>query len=205
MLFEDTFRTIENTAEGDFRDRGSRFIGIAFHVKSEQEVRECIQLVKKNHPKANHHCYGFRLGPGGSVYRYSDDREPSGSAGKPIYGSLLSNDLTDILIVVARYFGGTLLGVPGLINAYREAAAQAVAAATIITVPVTVRYKILFSYDAISEVMAVIKKSDAEIVSQEMNESCSLTLSVPKSASEKFYQEVLSGHTIRSKCKIESL
>ena len=205
MLFEDHFKTISGNSEGEFRDRGSRFIGYAYHVASEPEIKELIHQAKKIHPKANHHCYAFRLGPGGNIFRFSDDREPSGSAGKPIYGVLLSNDLTDILIIVVRYFGGTLLGVPGLINAYREAAAQAVANGSIITLPVTVRYRICFEYELMSHVMTMIKQSNAEIISQEMNENCKLTLSVLKSASEQFYQDVLNNHIIKSKCIIETL
>lgn len=205
MLFDDHYKTIEGNAEGEFRDRGSRFIGFAYHVTTEAEIRELMQQLKKTHPKANHHCYAFRLGPSGNVFRYSDDREPSGSAGKPIFGALLSNDLTDILIIVVRYFGGTLLGVPGLINAYREAALQAISNSHIITRPVLARFRLTFSYDSMSEVMSVIKKSGVTIISQDMSEQCVLTLSVLKSASEHFYRDVLNHHIIRSKCIIEAL
>jgi uncharacterized YigZ family protein len=205
MLFDDHYRTIEGNSEGEFRDRGSRFIGYIHHVISEAEVKEIIQQAKRNHPKANHHCYAFRLGPGGNIFRHSDDREPSGSAGKPIFGTLLSNDLTDVLIIVVRYFGGTLLGVPGLIHAYREAALQAISHSRIITRPVVVRFRLNFSYESMSEVMSIVKKSGAEIIAQEMNEQCRLTLSVLKSVSNQFYQDVLGHHIIKSKCTIESL
>ena len=123
--------------EGEFRDRGSRFMAYAYPVKDEAEIKNIVSNIRKEQPKANHHCYAYRLGPGNAVFRYSDDREPSGSAGKPIYGVIQANDLTDVLIVVTRYFGGTLLGIPGLINAYREAAANAIKSATIISKQIT--------------------------------------------------------------------
>lgn len=205
MLFEDYYKTIETSSEGEFRDRGSRFIGLVFHVTAESEIKLLVQEARKKHPKANHHCYAFRLGPGGNTYRFSDDREPSGSAGKPIYGALLSHDLTDTLVIVVRYFGGTLLGVPGLIQAYREAAFRAIANSSIITVPVLLKYRLQFKYESMNEVMNIISKSGAGIISREMKDDCLLILSVKKSDSESFYQNVLSHHIIKSNCQIQAL
>src|SRR5258705_6714827 len=121
MIPDDVYKTIASMAKGSFRDRGSKFIAEAFPVTTEQEMKKNLSEAKKKHHKANHHCYAMRLTPDKNNFKCSDDREPSGSAGKPILNVLLSNELTDVLVVVSRYFGGTLLGVPGLINAYRSA------------------------------------------------------------------------------------
>jgi uncharacterized YigZ family protein len=122
MLFNDTYKTISAAAEGTFTDRGSKFIGYAFPLNHEEDIRKLLSDAHTQHPKARHHCWAYRLTPDRSVFRVNDDGEPSGSAGKPILNILLSYDLTNILIVVVRYFGGTLLGIPGLINAYKMAA-----------------------------------------------------------------------------------
>src|SRR5688572_20447603 len=127
MLFEDTYQTLAGPAEGMFKDRGSRFPSFAYPVRDEKQIREIISGLKKEHFSARHHCYAYRLTTDPTVYRVNDDGEPSNTAGKPILGQLLSNGLTYTLIVVVRYFGGTLLGVSGLINAYRAAAADAIA------------------------------------------------------------------------------
>ena len=120
MIQVDTYKTIEKDAQGDvYKDRGSKFIGFAFPVTSEDEIKNSILYLKETHHKARHWCYAWRLGVEGTIYRVNDDGEPNNSAGNPIYGQLLSHDLTNILIVVVRYFGGTKLGVGGLINAYR--------------------------------------------------------------------------------------
>ena len=120
-LFEDTYQTIEFPAEGIFRDKGSKFIAYAYPFKDEANLKDIIADLKSQHPKARHHCYAYRLSPDRSVFRVNDDGEPSGTAGRPILNVLLSMDVTNILVVVVRYFGGTLLGVPGLINAYKTA------------------------------------------------------------------------------------
>src|SRR6266566_1364316 len=125
MAEQDFYYTIEKEATAEFKDRGSKFIGYAIPVGSVEDFSEKLKEVKKQHPKATHHCFAYRLGLDGNVYRVSDDGEPSGSAGRPILGQIDSKELINVLVVVVRYFGGTLLGVPGLINAYRSAAALA--------------------------------------------------------------------------------
>ena len=123
----DTYRTIAAPCEGAYRDKGSRFLAYAFPVESEDEVKQHVARAKKEHFSARHHCYAYRMGKGGAAYRANDDGEPSGTAGKPILGQLMSANLTNTRVVVVRYFGGTLLGTPGLINAYRQATANAIA------------------------------------------------------------------------------
>ena len=203
MLFDESYKTIEAAATGIYKDRGSRFVGFAFPVKNESEVRELITQAKSDHPKANHHCYAFRLGPGKTVFRFSDDREPSGSAGKPIYGVIQSNDLTDILIVVVRYFGGTLLGVPGLISAYRGAAAEAIAKSMIVERLVMERYRISFRYDDMSLVMELIKMAKASILSQQLEVDCTVTLELPKLAADAFISKIRNHYLLKDHCKIQ--
>jgi uncharacterized YigZ family protein len=124
MLFEDTFKTIRTPAEGIFKDRGSKFLAYAYPIEQENEVKPLVENLKKEHFKAVHHCFAYRLGLDRSNFRVTDDGEPSGTAGKPIFNTLLSQEITNILVVVVRYFGGTLLGVPGLINAYKYGVPQ---------------------------------------------------------------------------------
>lgn len=198
-MFEDEYRTISAFAEGEFRDRGSRFLGLAYPVKSEAAIKELIQTIRKEHPKANHHCYAFRLGPSKAIFRYTDDREPSGSAGKPIFGVIQSNDLTDVLIVVVRYFGGTLLGVPGLIQAYREAAAAAVANAKIVILPVVERYLLEFEYSVMNDMMTLLKMNKVTVLGQETTENCKLSIEVLKQHSDLFLSRLRSNHLLTEK------
>jgi uncharacterized YigZ family protein len=181
MLFDDTFQTIKSPAEGSFRDRGSKFIGLAYPVKTEAEVKEHIQQIKKEHPQANHHCYAFRLSPDPTVYRASDDREPSGSAGRPILAAIQSLQLTDVLVVVVRYFGGSLLGVPGLINAYRSASQNALENAEVILKTINTKIEILFPFDTINEVHSLLKSDSAHILSQEYNDPCCIVFEIRNS------------------------
>src|SRR6201992_1038888 len=144
MLFDDTYRTIERPAEGLFRDRGSKFLAFAHPIAAENDLKNILAELKSIHPKANHHCWAFRLGIARSVFRENDEGDPAGTAGRPILNTLLSRDLTNILVVVVRYFGGTLLGVPGLINAYRTATELALNEAVIIEKTVNDVYNIAF-------------------------------------------------------------
>lgn len=155
---EDTFKTISKPSEGLFKDKGSKFMSFAFPVESEEEIRNIIQQLRKEHHSARHHCYAWRLGYDKSVFRANDDGEPSSTAGKPILGQIQSFDLTNILIVVIRYFGGTLLGVSGLINAYRGAAADALLQAEIIEKLVEKLLLIEFDYLVLNEVMKIFKE-----------------------------------------------
>ncbi|MEN8155970.1 MAG: YigZ family protein [Bacteroidota bacterium] len=174
----DLYRTIKNRAEGQFKDRGSRFIAFAYPLQDEDEIRQQMAVLKKEYHDARHHCFAWRLGAEMERYRVNDDGEPSGSAGKPIFGQLQSRELTDILVVVIRYFGGTLLGVGGLINAYRTAAAAALDHAVIVEKRVEERLDIKFGYTAMNAVMKVIKGFDLGFENQQFDLECSLTVRV---------------------------
>jgi uncharacterized YigZ family protein len=187
MLFEDSYLTVKGPAEGNFRDRGSKFLGYIFPVSSEEDVKKELAKLKKEHPSANHHCYAFRLGADKSAFRFNDDGEPGNSAGRPIFGQIQSKDLTNVLIVVVRYFGGTLLGVSGLINAYKLTAAEAIGNATIIEKTVNDVYELKFGYLQMNEVMKIMKDMELELLSQDFELSCSLTFSVRKSDSVRAY------------------
>lgn len=162
---EDTFKTILKPSEGLFKDKGSKFISFAFPVDSEDEIRTIVQQIRKEHHSARHHCYAWRLGYEKLHFRANDDGEPSSTAGKPILGQIQSFDLTNILIVVVRYFGGTLLGVSGLINAYRNAASEAILQAKIIEKLVEKQVLIEFDYLVLNEVMKLFK--DEKLIQNE--------------------------------------
>jgi len=181
----DEYRTIQAKSEGLYKEKGSKFIALAFPVKNEDEIKTILQELRKSYYDARHHCYAYRLEPNKKKYRSNDDGEPSGSAGKPILGQLLSFDLTDILIVVIRYFGGTKLGVSGLINAYRTAAREAIENSLILTKTEQVVYKIRFDYVKLNDVMKIIKNDNPEILFQEFEMDCQMTLSIRISESEK--------------------
>ena len=167
---KDSYLTITKPSEGIYKEKGSKFIAFAYPVFSEEEFKEHIQQLKKDYHDARHHCYAFRLGADHNAYRYSDDGEPSSTAGKPIFGQIQSFELTNIAIVVVRYFGGTKLGVGGLITAYKAAAQDAIKNAAIIERTVDNFYKIEFEYDIMSEVMNFVKQNQLEVTSQNLEE-----------------------------------
>lgn len=179
-LFDDTYKTISKPSEGTFRDKGSKFIAYAYPFQDENELKDLLASVKSEHPKARHWCYAYRLSPDRSVFRVNDDGEPSGSAGRPILNTLLSNDLTDIIVIVVRYFGGTLLGIPGLINAYKNATQESLDVAEIIEKMQEDVYKIDFDYLQMNDVMRIIKEDNLEILKQDFDNRCSITFSVRK-------------------------
>lgn len=174
------YNTIEQTAVAEFKDRGSRFIGYAFPVGDIQEFKNNLALVKKEHPKATHHCFAYRIGLDGNVFRSADDGEPSGSAGRPILGQIDSRELTDTLVIVVRYFGGTLLGVPGLIHAYKTTAALVLQVTPLVQKPVLVHYALTFDYTVMNEVMTVAKQFDCKVISQDMNLFCTIRIGIPQ-------------------------
>jgi uncharacterized YigZ family protein len=180
MLFEDTYFTIEKPGEGIYRDRGSKFLGYAYPITSEQDIKDIVAKLKPEHPKANHYCWAMRWGTDRSVFRINDDGEPSGTAGRPILNTLLSRNLTNVTVVVVRYFGGTLLGVPGLINAYRVAAELALNETKVIEKTVNDVYTIIFDYLQMNEVMRIVKEDNLEVLKQQFDNSCELTVSIRK-------------------------
>lgn len=158
QLTNDTYKSIASKSEGLYKDKGSKFISIAFPVTSENEVKDLLDAVRKEYHDARHHCYAYRMGMDGGTWRYNDDGEPSSTAGRPIYGQLLSNGLSDTLIVVVRYFGGIKLGVPGLIKAYKAAAADAIANATVIEKTATETLNVSFGYEETDRIMRILKE-----------------------------------------------
>jgi uncharacterized YigZ family protein len=190
MLFEDTYKTIELPAEGTFKDKGSKFIAFAYPLLSETEVKAHLLKLRAEHTKANHFCYAYRLTPDKNVYRVNDDGEPSGTAGRPILNALLSAGITNTLIVVVRYFGGTLLGVPGLINAYKSAAVEAINAAPIIEKTVNDIYEIKFDYLVMNDVMRLIKEEHLNVLEQRFDNECKITFEVRKANLNKVLQRI---------------
>lgn len=180
MLFNDTYQTITEASEGVFRDKGSKFIAYAYPIKRETEVKEITAKLRAEHNKARHFCWATRLTPDRNVHKFNDDGEPSGTAGRPILNALLSADVTNILVVVVRYFGGTLLGVPGLINAYKTATVDALNAAEIITKTINDVYELEFDYLMMNDVMRVVKDEQLNILSQNFNTYCKLSFEVRK-------------------------
>ena len=181
MLFDDQYKTIKNTSEGVYRDKGSKFLSFAYPFQKEEQLKEIIAKLKSEHPKANHHCYAYRLTPDRSIFRANDDGEPSGTAGRPILNTLLSKDLTNILIIVVRYFGGTLLGVSGLINAYKQATEEALNKAEVIYKTVQDVYQIKFEYPLMNDVMKIIKDEVLDNFNQEFDLSCKIEIAINKS------------------------
>jgi uncharacterized YigZ family protein len=184
MLFDDTYRTIEKRAEGLYRDRGSKFIAIALPVRNEVEVKSYLGNIRAEYHDARHHCYAYMLGADKSAYRFNDDGEPSGTAGRPILGQINSNDLTNVLVVVVRYFGGTKLGVRGLINAYKSSASEALAASNIIEKTVDEIYVVRFEYPAMNQVMQIMKEPEVSILSQDFALHCKLEFMIRRNLAE---------------------
>jgi len=182
---DDTYKTIANPSEGLFKDKGSKFISFAFPVESEDEIKNIIQTIKKEHFSARHHCYAWRLGYEKLVFRANDDGEPSSTAGKPILGQIQSFDLTNILIVVVRYFGGTLLGVSGLINAYKNAASDAILQAEIVERLVEKSLIIEFDYGAMNDVMKIFKDEKLLQVEPAFDLRCSIKTHIRLSESDR--------------------
>jgi uncharacterized YigZ family protein len=182
MLFDDTYRTISSSSRGIYKEKGSKFIALAFPVSSEEDVKMQLTALRKEYHDARHHCYAYCLGYDKSAWRVNDDGEPSGTAGKPIFGQIQSLDLTYILIVVIRYFGGIKLGIPGLINAYRTAAREALSHALIVTRTVDEIYEVCFEYPSMNDVMKILKDEQADILIQEFENTCKIRFSIRRSS-----------------------
>jgi len=185
MTEQDFYYTITQSSSAEFKDRGSKFIAFAFPVETVEEFKQHLQALKKEHPKAVHHCFAYRIGTDGNNFRSSDDGEPSGTAGKPILGQIDSKELSNVAVIVVRYWGGTLLGVPGLINAYKTAAALAFQVTPIIQKQVELKYSIEFDYTQMNEVMMILKQFNCNIISQEMQLFCLIKTGIPKNRLEE--------------------
>jgi len=180
----DHYRTLSAPATGEFKDRGSKFIAHAWPVRSEEEAMSHMEALRKEHFKARHHCFAWRLRPDGSRFRANDDGEPSGTAGRPILGQIDSFGLTEVVVVVVRYFGGTLLGTSGLINAYREAEAEALRSAAIVEKIVKDTFILDFDYALMPDVMNAVKKLDLDILKEEYGECGLLEIGIRQSEVE---------------------
>lgn len=186
---KDTYKTITKPSEEVlFKDKNSKFFGYAFPVTNEDQVKEKLEFLKKKHHSARHWCYAYQLGTEKITFRANDDGEPSNSAGMPIYGQIQSFDVTNILIVVVRYFGGVKLGVGGLINAYRTGAQLALQNSKIIEKTINIDYLIIFDYKNMNKVMRIIKEKNLTIVNQTLELDCRIQISVRKNDSEAIFE-----------------
>jgi len=167
-VFNDSYLTVKQSAQGQYKDKGSKFIGYIFPIQSAEDVKEILTKLKTDHSKARHFCWALRLSTDRSVYRVNDDGEPSGTAGKPILNTLLSANLTQVFVVVVRYFGGTLLGVPDLIHAYKQASLEAISAAETIEKTIHDSYQILLPYVQLNELIKILKDENITIIAQEV-------------------------------------
>lgn len=179
MSEAEIYYTVDRAGTAEYKDRGSKFIAYAMPLSSTDEFKKHLDGIKKEHPKASHYCFAYRIGVDKNTFRSSDDGEPSGTAGKPILGQIDSKQLTNVLVVVVRYFGGTLLGVPGLINAYKSAAALVLQVTPVVQKNVEVPYTVQFDYTQMNEVMIVVKQYNCSIREQDMNLFCRLEIGIP--------------------------
>jgi len=186
----DSYNTIEKPSVAEFKDKGSKFIAYAFPIADVNEFKEELAAIKKEHPKATHHCFAYRLGLEGDNFRVSDDGEPSGSAGRPILGQIDSKQVTNVLIIVVRYFGGTLLGVPGLINAYKTAASFALQVTPVVQKPILINYRLQFDYTQMNEVMKIIKRFDCVVLQQEMQLFSVMGIAIAKKNAEEVLSKI---------------
>ncbi len=184
-MAQDSFKTIARVAETTYRQMSSKFLVYAYPVETEEEIKEHLEALRKRWFDATHHCYAWRLGAHGEQFRANDDGEPSSTAGKPILGQLLSQEITNCLVVVVRYFGGTKLGVPGLIAAYKESTAQVLAECEIVEKTVDVVYRVEFSYMAMNDIMRIVKDMQPRVVNQEFDNMCSMTLAIRETDAEQ--------------------
>lgn len=190
ILTSDNYKSIAAISEGLYKDLGSKFIALAYPVETEEEAREIVSAVKKDYFDARHHCFAYRIGREGEKWRVNDDGEPSSTAGRPIYGQILSAGLSDILIVVVRYFGGTKLGVPGLIKAYKSAAQDAISNAVIVEKIASEQFTVKFGYEKMNDVMKTLKEMGLSPKGQEFDLECSLDVDVRLGLVKDFMEQL---------------
>lgn len=186
----DIYYTVKKGSEGMYKEKGSKFPSYLIPIESEEELKALIEALKKEHPNSRHFCYAFRLGELGDVYRYSDDGEPSGTAGKPIYGQLLSHNLTNVGLVVLRYFGGTKLGVSGLIHAYKESSTDAINQAQILKKFIGKHFRLDYPYEATNSVTQLLHRFDYEVKDQIFDEKCRQDIFIRETQASQFYSMV---------------
>lgn len=192
----DTYKSISTPAQGVYKDKGSKFLSFAFPVQSEEDIKPLVDSLKKEYYDARHHCFAYRIGQFGQIWRANDDGEPSSTAGRPILGQLLSNDISDILVVVVRYFGGIKLGVPGLIKAYKSATTDVLTNAEIITKIASRRITLNFDYFAMNDVMKKLKEFNITPLRQEFDNECKIVLEIRLSERDNFVEAIQKYSTI---------
>jgi uncharacterized YigZ family protein len=199
------FYTIEQPSMAEFKDRGSKFLAFAYPAKDIDTCKKLLAQLKKEHGKAVHHCLAYRIGVDGSTFRVSDDGEPAGSAGRPILGQIDSKGLTNVFVVVVRYFGGTLLGIPGLINAYKTATALALQLSPIIKKPIEIPYELNFDYHQMNEVMLLVKHYNCSVVEQTAQLFIQLHIGIPKNRLDEVLEKLgaLRDVTIKTTLKLD--
>ena len=197
LMSNDTYNVVKNHTIGIYKEKGSRFIAYSFPVYSEKEVKKKLEKVRKIEYAARHHCYAYILHTDKSVQKANDDGEPSFTAGKPILGQILSNDLTNVLIVVARYFGGVKLGASGLTRSYKTAASEAILEANIITKTIKKQYDVSFKYPQINDVMRLVKEYELELVNTDFQLDCNLIFAVKKSKTEVVIEAFKKNHKLK--------
>ena len=181
MSESEFYKTIDQPAVAEYKDRGSKFLAFANPIVTADDFKKQLFLLKKEHPKAAHHCFAYRIGTDGNSFRVSDDGEPAGSAGKPMLGQIDSKEVTNIAVIVVRYFGGSLLGVPGLINAYKTVTSLVLQVTPIVQKQIEETYSIHFDYTQMNDVMMVLKQCNCTVITQEMQLFCNITTGIPKS------------------------
>ena len=196
---DEFYYTIAQPVVAEFKDRGSRFLAYAYPIASVKEFKEKLKQLKQEHHKAVHHCFAYRLGIDENIFRVSDDGEPSGSAGRPILGQIDSKELTNVLIIVVRYFGGTLLGVPGLINAYKTVASLALQTTPIVQKQIELSYSLQFDYTRMNDVMMIVKQYNCTVIKQEMILFCELGIGIPKNRLEEVLYKFSELHTVETR------
>ncbi|WP_343662995.1 YigZ family protein [Chryseobacterium mucoviscidosis] len=185
------FKTIESAVENTLlKEKGSKFLGFAFPVNNEEELKHALEKIRAEHPKATHHCYAFRMGLNGENYRANDDGEPSGSAGLPIYNQLLANEITNVLVISVRYYGGTKLGVSGLVKAYKESAKITLEEANIVTKELETTIEIQFNFNQQNIIFTLLSKYDAKVLQFDANENCIVTASLKLSQKENISEKL---------------
>lgn len=189
-MIPDHYHTIEKSAIAEYKDKGSKFIAYAFPVETVNDFKEKLTIIRKEHPKATHHCFAYRIGTDGNTFRISDDGEPSGTAGKSILGQIDSRHATNVLIIVVRYFGGTMLGVSGLIKAYKTAAALVLQLTPVVQKDVLIYYSLQFDYTLMNDVMKIVKQNDCTVLKQDPDKYreqlfCSLEIAISKEMLEE--------------------
>jgi len=193
------YTSLQRSGTAEYKDRGSKFLAYAYPVSGVVEFKKLLADLKKEHPKASHFCFAYRLGLDGINFRVSDDGEPSGTAGRPMLGQIDSKQLTDTLVVVVRYFGGTLLGVPGLINAYKTAASLVLQVTPFVQKPILANYHLQFDYTQVNEVMKVLRQFDCITTKQEINLFCTMEVGIPAGRAEEtvYKLKAVAGLTIQ--------